>query len=147
MRDVRLLDAPFDPGALVAEFARANRGLGGLCSFVGEVRGAREVEALELTHYEPLTLSGMQALADAAIQRFDLIGLLIIHRIGCMVPGEPIVCVAAAALHRRGAIDAVDFAMDHLKSAAWFWKRERRGDVWRWIEPRPDDYASLERWK
>ena len=41
--------------------------------------------------------------------------------------------------------------MDHLKSAAWFWKRERRGDgangAWHWIEPRGDDHAALARWK
>ena len=68
-------------------------------------------------------------------------GTLIVMR-----PGEPIVCVSAAAKHRRGAIDAVDFCMDHLKSAAWFWKREKRAGEWHWIEPRDDDYADLARW-
>jgi len=40
----------------------------------------------------------------------------------------------------------VDFCMDHLKAAAWFWKREKRADGWHWIEPRADDYADLARW-
>lgn len=146
MRDVRLLAEPFDPGALIGPFARAHPGLGGVCTFVGVVRGGEGVEALELTHYEPLTLPGMQALAERACARFDLMGLLMIHRVGELRPGEPIVCVSAAARHRRGAIDAVDFCMDHLKSAAWFWKRERRVDGWHWIEPRPEDHAALARW-
>jgi molybdopterin synthase catalytic subunit len=78
-------------------------------------------------------------------------GLLMVHRVGLMRPGEPIVCVSAAALHRRDAIDTVDFCMDHLKSAAWFWKRERRAapngeSVWHWIEPRAADHADLARW-
>ena len=107
----------------------------------------RGVEALELTHYEPLTLPGMHALADRACARFDLMGLLMVHRIGVMRPGEPIVCVSAAARHRRDAIDAVDFCMDHLKSAAWFWKRERAPDEWHWIEPRAEDHRDLARWK
>jgi molybdopterin synthase catalytic subunit len=77
----------------------------------------------------------------------DLVGVLMVHRVGTMRPGEPIVCVSAAAHHRRGAIDAVDFAMDHLKSAAWFWKREKRADGWHWIEPRDADYADLSRWE
>ncbi len=64
-----------------------------------------------------------------------------------MRPGEPIVCVSAAALHRRDAIDAVDFCMDHLKSAAWFWKREKRADGWHWIEPREGDHRDLARWQ
>ena len=146
MRDVRLLTEQFIPGTLIGPFTNAHPGLGGVCTFVGEVRGEEAVEALELLHYEPLTLPSMEELAERATARFDLMGLLMVHRIGVMRPGEPIVCVSAAAKHRRGAIDAVDFCMDHLKSAAWFWKREKRAGEWHWIEPRDDDYADLARW-
>ena len=146
MRHIRLLRESFNPGALIGPFANAHPGLGAVCTFVGEVRGGGGIEALELTHYEPLTLPGMEQLAKRAYTRFDLMGLLIVHRIGTLRPGEPIVCVSVAALHRRAAIDAVDFCMDHLKSAAWFWKREQRADGWHWIEPRPDDHAALARW-
>lgn len=146
MRDIRLLAESFDPGALSASFAAACPGLGGVCTFVGEVRSDGDVEALELSHYEPLTLAGMEELATSAFARFDLMGLLMVHRVGEMRPGEPIVCVSAAAAHRRDAIDSVDFCMDHLKSAAWFWKREKRGGTWSWIEPREQDHADLARW-
>ena len=144
---VRLLAEPFVPGALVGPFTDAHPGLGGVCTFVGEVRGGDGVEALELSHYDPLTLAGMNDLADRALERFDLMGILIVHRVGEMRPGEPIVLVSAAARHRRAAIDAVDFAMDHLKSDAWFWKREKRAGAWHWIEPREQDYADLRRWQ
>ena len=146
VREIRLLTEPFNPGAFVGPFTQANPGLGGVCTFVGEVRGDGGVEALELSHYAPLTLPGMHELADRAFERFDLMGLMMLHRIGQLWPGEPIVCVSAAAHHRRDAIDAVDFTMDHLKSAAWFWKRERRADGWHWIEPRDQDHAALARW-
>ena len=146
MIDVRLLTAPFTPGAFIGPFTNAHPGLGGVCTFVGEVRGEADVEALELAHYEPLTLPGMKALAELAVSRFGLMGMLMLHRIGVLRPGEPIVCVSAAARHRRGAIDAVDFAMDHLKSEAWFWKRERTAEGWRWIEPRGEDYIDKKRW-
>lgn len=146
MRDIRLLTQTFFPGALIGPFTQANPGLGGVCTFVGEVRCDNQVEALELSHYEPLTLPGMHALADRAFDRFTLMGLLMVHRVGVLHPGEPIVCVSAAARHRRDAIDAVDFCMDHLKSAAWFWKREKRADGWHWIEPRADDTRDLARW-
>lgn len=151
MRDIRLLTEPFVPEALTGPFSHDNPGLGGICTFVGEVRGggssAASVETLELTHYEPLTLAGMYELADSAFARFDLMGLLMVHRIGTLHPGEPIVCVSAASKHRRAAIEAVDFCMDHLKSAAWFWKREQRGGIWHWIEPRAEDHDDLARWK
>ena len=89
----------------------------------------------------------MEALAERALERFDLMGMLIVHRVGRMHPGEPIVLVSACASHRRAAFQAVDFAMDHLKSDAWFWKRELRGGQWRWIEPREEDHADLARWE
>ncbi|QUL39210.1 molybdenum cofactor biosynthesis protein MoaE [Erythrobacter sp. JK5] len=147
MKDVRLQVAPFAPGALIGPFTSANPGLGGVCTFVGKVRSDDGVDALELSHYEPLTLPGMDALADDALDRFDLMGILMVHRVGRLHPGEPIVCVSAAARHRRAAIEAVDFCMDHLKSAAWFWKRELRNGEWHWIEPRTQDHQDLARWQ
>ena len=144
--DVRLFSAPFEPGLEVDRFAAANPDAGGIAAFIGKVRPSGGVEALELTHYEPLTLPGMEALAREVESRWDVSGVLILHRSGLMEPGEPIVLVAAAARHRRDAIEAVDFAMDHLKSDSWFWKREKRADGWHWIEPREQDFADLERW-
>ena len=147
--DVRLLDSPLDPAAELARFAAAHPQAGGIASFIGQVRaesGGDAVLELELTHYPPLTLPGMRSLADEACRRWPLDGLLLLHRTGSLNPGEPIVLVAAAARHRRDAFLAADFAMDHLKSEAWFWKRERTAAGWRWIEPRQADYADKARW-
>lgn len=141
-----LLSVAFDPGAALSAFAHAHPQAGGVVSFLGQVRGGDDVQALELQHYAPLTLPGMQALAGDVRGRWALDGLLIWHRVGVMLPGEPIVLVAAASRHRRDAFAAADYAMDHLKSESWFWKREKRGDQWHWIEPREQDHADLSRW-
>jgi molybdopterin synthase catalytic subunit len=144
--DVRLAAASFDPAAGIAAFGAAHRAAGGIVSFIGQVREGDGVEALELRHYEPLTLPGMRALGEDALARWSLDGLLIVHRSGTMLPGEPIVLVAAAARHRRDAFAAADYAMDHLKSESWFWKREKADGQWRWIEPRTADIEDLARW-
>ena len=150
MQDVRLLNVGFDPNQAMDALSVAAPEAGGIASFIGKVRtGADQadiVRALELSHYGPLTLPSMLELADTANGRFDLVGLTMLHRIGRLGPGDPIVCVAAAARHRRDAILAVDFCMDHLKSAAWFWKRELRSGEWHWIEPRAADHTDLARW-
>ncbi|QGN54397.1 molybdenum cofactor biosynthesis protein MoaE [Novosphingobium sp. Gsoil 351] len=149
-RDARLLDSPFDPAIELARFAAAHPQSGGIASFIGQVRaeaGQAAVLELELSHYSPLTLPGMTDLADEAHSRWPLDGLLLLHRTGTLLPGEPIVLVAAAARHRRDAFLAADFAMDHLKSEAWFWKRERTAAGWRWIEPRSEDHADKSRWE
>lgn len=148
--DVRLLEVTLDPAFELARFTAAHPHAGGIASFVGQVRaesGADAVLELELSHYPPLTLPGMTALAEAAASRWALDGLLMLHRTGSLGPGEPIVLVAAAARHRRDAFAATDFAMDHLKSEAWFWKRERTDSGWRWIEPRAEDHADKVRWR
>lgn len=144
--DVRLLDRELVPENALAAFAVAHPQAGGIASFVGKVRPDDGVEALELSHYAPLTQPGMEALAKEALARWELDGILLHHRVGEMRPGDPIVLVAAAARHRRAAFEAAEFAMDHLKSDAWFWKREKRGGEWRWIEPRVQDYADRARW-
>lgn len=146
MSDVRLLASPFDSGAEVDRFAMAHPQAGGIATFVGKVRPGGDVECLELSHYAPLTLPGMEQLAKTALARWDILGLLMLHRTGIVRPCDPIVLVCAAAIHRRAAIEAVDYVMDHLKSDAWFWKREKRPDGWRWIEPRAEDHADLARW-
>lgn len=150
MLTVGLLDTQFDPSVEIEALTQSTPDAGGIASFVGKVRVTGGVRALELSHYEPLTLPEMERLADQAVARFDLMGLIIRHRIGVMEPGEPIVLVAAASRHRRDAIQAVEFCMDHLKSAAWFWKRELRateqGEAWHWIEPREVDHTDLARW-
>ncbi len=144
--DVRLCTAAFDSAAELARFCALHDGAGGVVSFVGQVRGGEGVEALELKHYAPLTLPGMQALAASARARWALEGLLVIHRSGIMLPGDPIVLVSAAARHRRDGFAACEFVMDHLKAESWFWKREKTDGIWRWIEPRAQDFADLSRW-
>lgn len=145
--DVRVVDHGFSPGHPQGLFAKAHANSGGIASFVGQVRGGDGAKVLELSHYEPITQAGMRATAQEVFDWFELDGLLAWHRVGVMTPGQAIVLVAAAAPHRRAAFEAVDCLMDHLKSAAWFWKRERREDGWHWIEPRNQDHVDLKRWK
>lgn len=144
--DVRLLTEPFVPTDELAAFTAGHPEAGGIVSFLGQVRAGYGVEALELQHYEPLTLPAMRELAARVHSRWSLDGLLVLHRSGLMSPGDPIVLVAVAARHRRDAFAAADFAMDHLKSESWFWKREKKDGEWRWIEPREQDFEDIARW-
>ena len=143
MLDARLLDERFDPAAALTQFAGLHPAAGGIVSFLGQVRA---VKHFIQEHFGPLTLPGIIELSAVAASRWELDGLLILHRTGQILPGDPIVLVAAAARHRRDAFAATDFVMDHLKSDSWFWKRECRSGTWRWIEPRAEDHADISRW-
>src|SRR5947199_4003607 len=96
---------PFDAAAELRRLAESCPGAGAVASFTGLVRGDG-VDALELDHHPRLTARIVEAIAADASARFGLLGLTIIHRHGRLRPGEPIVFVAAAAVHRRAAFDA-----------------------------------------
>src|SRR5690606_22565034 len=128
VKDVRILHGELSPGIAMTAFSAAHSESGGVVSFLGKVRPDGNVEELELKHYAPLTLKGMVDLADAPLARWPVDGIFLRHRTGARKPGDAIVLVAAAARQRRDAFEAADFAMEHLMTDAWFWKREKRAD-------------------
>ena len=138
---------PIDPAALLENFTRAATGAGAIVSFTGIMRGEGGVQKLWLDHHPRLTEPAIGEVEAEAKQRFELDALTILHRIGSVAPGEPIVFVAAASRHRRAAFDAVDYMMDRLKTDAPLWKRESSASGERWIEARSEDHADRARWE
>ncbi|MGE8414623.1 MAG: molybdopterin synthase catalytic subunit MoaE [Pseudomonas sp.] len=147
---IRVQDAAFDPGAELNVMHAAHVGVGAVVSFVGYVRDfndGQEVHGMFLEHYPGMTEKALGKIAEEAGQRWPLLKLEILHRIGALAPGEPIVFVAAASAHRQAAFDACAFVMDYLKTRAPFWKKEQTADGPRWVEGRHSDQAAAERWK
>jgi molybdopterin synthase catalytic subunit len=144
---IALAPDPIDPAALLAEFTREAPGAGAIASFSGLVRPDGGVRELWLDHHPRLTPAAFEALAAEARARFAIAAVAIVHRVGAVATGQPIVFVAVAALHRRAAFDAVDFVMDRLKSKVPLWKQERRNGDTRWIEPRAQDHSDAARWE
>ncbi|MGB7409382.1 MAG: molybdenum cofactor biosynthesis protein MoaE [Pontixanthobacter sp.] len=151
LQDCVLTADSFDPAYKLSKFRQAHVDSGAIASFTGVARAIAKdgvpISALHLECHPRLTLSSMQAIRRDALERFDLAGAYIIHRYGSIAPNEPIVWVAAAAPHRRSALDAVDCMMDRLKTEAVFWKREEGVTGSRWIEPTAADYTAVERWR
>ncbi len=142
---VRVTEAPFDAGAEQA--ALAATGAGGIASFTGVVRGDGGLVELFLEHHPGLTERLLGAMAARAAERWDLLGATVLHRVGALAPGDPIVLVATAARHRGAALDACAALIDWLKTEAPFWKRERCADGrTAWVEARDVDAAAAARW-
>lgn len=143
---VRILPEVMDPAASLAELCGRDSEAGAISSFIGQVRSGDDLIALELEHYPGVTEAALEGIAQAAMQRWSLTEARIIHRVGRMEVGEPIVLVAAAAPHRRAALAAVEFMIDVLKTQAPFWKKEYTRTGSHWIEPRDEDHAAAEGW-
>lgn len=146
---VRLMSTAFDPAAVHGDFLARFGALGAVTAFTGVVRETAKgaaVDYLYLDWYPGMTEASIQAIADAAAERFDIQALCIHHRCGEVRAGEPVVFVAAASAHRRAAFEAVDYMMDRLKSEAALWKREVGPEVDHWVEPTGKDADDLKRW-
>jgi len=144
MIEIAVGSEDFDPGALLARLEAT--GGGGVASFTGLVRGEDDLEALELEHYPAMTGHALAGIADEARHRWPLLGLVMVHRVGRLVPGERIVFVGTAASHRAAALEACAFLIDWLKTGAPFWKKEHRGARSAWVEARESDDAARARW-
>ncbi len=147
---VALLPEGLDPVQAQADMLKACRGQGAVTSFTGIVRGAAQsadVDYLYLDWYPGMSEASLHAIADAAAARFDISGLMILHRCGQVMAGAPVVFVAAASDHRRAAFEAVDYMMDRLKSEAALWKREVGPGLDHWVEPTHKDADDLKRWE
>lgn len=146
---VRVQQAPFDPGAELKAMHAANLGIGAVASFVGYVRDFNEghdVAGMFLEHAPGMTEKALQKIVDEAVERWPLLKLDILHRVGSLQPGEAIVFVGAASAHREAAFDGCRFVMDYLKTRAPFWKKEETPEGPRWVEGRCSDQAAADRW-
>ena len=100
---------------------------GATASFVGTMRDFNEgddVSSMFLEHYPKMTEQQLQGLVDKAHEQWSILHSLIIHRVGLIHPGEPIVLVAVWSAHRGAAFDSCRYLMEALKSTAPFWKKE-----------------------
>ncbi|MGP0014137.1 molybdopterin synthase catalytic subunit MoaE [Pseudomonas sp.] len=147
---IRVQAQAFDQGAEVNALHAANLGIGAVVSFVGYVRDfndGRDVMGMFLEHYPGMTERALGKIVAQAHERWPLLGLEVLHRVGALEPGEPIVFVGVTSAHRQAAFDACNFVMDYLKTQAPFWKKENTADGPRWVEGRASDHAAAERWK
>jgi molybdopterin synthase catalytic subunit len=120
--------------------------VGAVCSFVGTVRGSNDVTAMELEHYPGMTERAIEAMIDDAHRRFDIFAARVVHRVGALKPGDPIVMVAVTSAHRHQSFLACEFLMDYLKTQAPFWKKETTPQGAQWVDARVSDDEALKRW-
>jgi molybdopterin synthase catalytic subunit len=146
---IRIQEADFDIAGEIAALTEGRTDIGAVVSFSGICRDSEDggkIAALTLEHYPGMAEAEIARHAEAAMSRWPLTGVTIIHRVGRIVPGENIVLVLTASPHRQAAFAAAEFLMDFLKANAPFWKREESADGTSWVEARDHDDAAATRW-
>jgi len=146
---IRIQEADFDIAQEISALTKGRTDIGAVVSFSGICRGtegSETIAALTLEHYPEMAEAEIARHAEAAMSRWPLTGLSVIHRVGRIKPGENIVLVLTASQHRQAAFQAAEFLMDYLKANAPFWKREEKPDGISWVDAHSNDDAAAARW-
>jgi molybdopterin synthase catalytic subunit len=151
MPRVLIQTADFDLARVIAELRAGDGRIGAVCSFVGTVRDRTagtpgSISSLELEHYPGMTEKAIEAMIDEALNRFDIFGARVVHRVGFLQPLDQVVMVAVTSAHRGESFKACEFLMDYLKTQAPFWKKEQTPEGARWVDARVTDDAALAKW-
>jgi len=139
----------FDPAEEERQLREGNPRIGAVVSFLGLMRDINEedqVSTMTLEHYPGMTEKALAAIVEEAQQRWELEGIRVIHRVGELLPEDPIVLVMVASRHRGEAFHACEFVIDYLKTRAPFWKKETTADGERWVEARHSDRDAEAKW-
>jgi molybdopterin synthase catalytic subunit len=142
--EVVLTFAPFNPWEQLQRYEQQlldKQGVvgqwGAMVPFIGTMRHYNQgemVQAMFLEHYPAMTEKYLSKISQQALEKWDILDTLIIHRVGEIQLGETIVLVAAWAGHRAPAFEACRFLIEELKARAPFWKRETLEQGVRWVE-------------
>jgi len=146
---IRVQHKSFDVGQLTADLHARNPRVGAVVNFIGYVRDlniGQSVSELFLEHYPGMTEKALEQIAKEARERWPLLGVEIVHRVGALSVCEPIVFVGVSSKHRHMAFEACAFIMDVLKTRAPFWKRETTAQGAHWVEARESDQNAALRW-
>ena len=128
---------------------KGDKRVGAVCTFTGTVRDRNDglsVSSMELEHYPGMTEKAIEAMIDEALNRFDIFGARVVHRVGVLQPLDQVVMVAVTSAHRAESFQACEFLMDYLKTQAPFWKKEQTPEGARWVDARVTDDAALAKW-
>lgn len=146
---IRIQTEDFDLTSEVARLRAGDPNIGAVVTFVGTVRDMNEgsgVSEMELEHYPGMTEKALEEILGQARTRWQILDVLVIHRIGPLKPLDQIVLVAVTSAHRGEAFAACEFVMDYLKTQAPFWKKEHTPQGARWVDARATDDQALDKW-
>ena len=138
---VELREKKFDPWQEIQLYQNSHPELAGKFGatsiFVGTMRDFNEdnkVSAMTLEHYPEMTQKHLQDIATEAMERWELLDTLIIHRYGEIQPNDAIVLLAVWSAHRADSFSACRYLIEELKTRAPFWKKESLGDGVKWVK-------------
>ena len=103
---------------------------GGIALFAGAVRDSdhdREVSGLSYSAH-PSAAGELRRVAEVVAEKYPVIGIAAVHRVGDLAIGDLAVVLAVSCPHRAEAFDACRDLIDILKASVPIWKHQRFDD-------------------
>jgi molybdopterin synthase catalytic subunit len=100
---------------------------GAYASFEGWVRDhneGKQVRFLEYEAYSQLAESQARSIMVEAREKFEILEIQCVHRVGRLAIGEMAVYVGVSAAHRDAAFKACRYLIDQIKYRLPIWKKE-----------------------
>lgn len=83
---------------------------------------------MEYEAYEPMAIKALTKICDNIRSKWpDVKHIAIYHRLGVVPVKECSVIIAISSPHRQSSLEAVQFAIEDLKTAVPIWKKELYG--------------------
>jgi len=145
---IQVQEEDFDIAEVNRELAAGRSDVGAIASFIGLVRDMPQnrLQKMTLEHYPGMTERSLGKIAETAQQRWKILDVAIIHRVGELKPADQIVLVSVISAHRKAAFAACEFIMDYLKTDAPFWKKETNEQGENWVEAKASDNEARGKW-
>ncbi len=145
---IQVQEEDFDITEVNRELCAGRSDVGAVASFIGLVRDMPQnrLQKMTLEHYPGMTEKSLGKIAKTAQQRWKILDVAIIHRVGELKPADQIVLVSVISAHRKAAFAACEFIMDYLKTDAPFWKKETNEQGENWVEAKASDNEAREKW-
>jgi len=122
----------------ITESVRSDQA-GAAILFIGTVRemtDGRQTVALDYEAYPEMAVAKMSELADEVKQKWPVIGVSIVHRLGHLELGDISVALAVSTPHRGQSFEAGKYLIDRLKEVVPVWKKENWADGSKeWVHP------------
>ena len=106
--------------------AVAGPGAGGIALFAGAVRDTDHDQGVTGLSYSahPLAEAELRRVAELIAEKFTVLGIAAVHRVGDLAVGDLAVVAAVACAHRGEAFDACRELIDVLKASVPIWKHQ-----------------------
>ena len=110
--------------------AVADPAAGGIALFAGAVRATDHDRGVTGLSYSapPLATDELRRVAEVVAEKYPVIGIAAVHRVGDLAIGDLAVVLAVSCPHRAEAFDACRDLIDILKASVPIWKHQRFTD-------------------